>query len=754
MKKLFTFVFVSILISTQSQNLPIIPNPVDAKYQDQSFNFSRQTPIYTKNSNILAEIASFNHFMQSYYGFQLPVTKNKPEIPNIEVVFSNDIEDEAYQIEMDSQSIKIRGQKSGIFHGLISVLQMLPTEIKETHPISCYNINDYPRFKWRGMHLDVSRHFFPKEYIFRYLDILAYYKMNTFHWHLTDDQGWRIEIKKYPLLTSKGGWRNGTLISHASNPSELFDSIHYGGFYTQEEVREVVAYAKARHITVVPEIEMPGHAVAAIHAYPYLSCHGKDVSVIQKWGVFDDVFCTKDTVFSFLEGVLNEVMDLFPSEYIHIGGDECPKANWKSCSACQERIQSENLKDEFELQSYFIKRIEVFLSMHKRKLIGWDEILEGGLAPNAAVMSWQGIEGGIAAVKHGNNAVMTPGSHCYFDHYQGDPSNEPLAIGGFTPLSKVYSYEPIPDVLSPEEGKLILGAQANLWTEYIKTWEHVEYMLLPRLCALSEVVWSTKKQKDYEGFLIRLKNHFQKFENRDINYAKSIYEINTEIINDTINNKIFLKLNQAYPENIIFYKSKNEKSKGNFIPYTSPVLIEKNQTIKAETRNDQGGVLGRAEQAFFVSKSTGAKIQLKHPPAKSYSHGSPHTLTDGILGRIPWNGKEWLGFQSHPLIATIDLGKIQNIEKIVAHTLKAEASWIHLPSKMQIEVSKDGKKFKKAGELNASDIEKSGRILEFNKSMKNIRYVRISFESIGKISAGKSGAGHNAWVFVSEIQIF
>lgn len=754
MKTFFTLFLVSILISAQNQNLPVIPKTADAKHQNQSFTFSKQTPIFTTNSNALSEISSFNYFMQTYYGFQLPVTQNKPEVPNIEIIFSNDFKAEAYQMEMNSQSIKIKGQKSGIFYGLISLLQMLPTEIKETHPIPCYNINDYPRFKWRGMHLDVSRHFFPKENIFRYLDILAYYKMNTFHWHLTDDQGWRIEIKKHPLLTSKGGWRNGTLISHASSPTELYDSIYYGGFYTQEEVKEVVAYAKARHITVVPEIEMPGHAVAAIHAYPYLSCHGKEVSVIQKWGVFDDVFCTKDTVFSFLEDVLTEVMDLFPSEYIHVGGDECPKINWKNCPVCQERIKSENLKNEFELQSYFIKRIEVFLSKHNRKLIGWDEILEGGLAPNAAVMSWQGIEGGIAATKHGNNAVMTPGSHCYFDHYQGDPSNEPLAIGGFTPLSKVYSYEPIPEALTAEEGTLILGAQANLWTEYIETWKHVEYMLLPRLCALSEVAWSPKGQKEYESFLIRLKDHFQKFDKRDIHYAKSIYEINTEIINDTINHQILLKLNQAYPENKIYYKSEFENSKETFIPYTRPILIHKNQTIKAETRDDKGNVMGKAEQSFFVSKSTGAKIQLKHQPAKSYSHGSPHTLTDGILGRIPWNGKEWLGFQSHPLIATIDLGKTQNIEKIIAHTLKAEASWIHLPSKMKIDVSMDGKKFKKAGELSASDITKSGRILEFNKSIKNVRYVRISFDSIGKIPAGKSGAGHNAWVFVSEIQIF
>ncbi len=750
MKKTLFIVFIIQLYYIQCQNISIIPKPAEIEKSNEKFTLTRQTPIYSLQSNTLSEIIIFNQYLQEYFGFRLPVTKNKPETTHIEVSSSDLYAEESYQIEMNSEKIKISGSQSGVFYGLISLLQMLPLNFEESVTIPCYNISDSPRFSWRGMHLDVSRHFFPKEYILRYIDFLAYYKMNTFHWHLTDDQGWRIEIKKYPALTAQGGWRDGTLIGHSSSDPSIIDTIKHGGFYTQEEVRKIVAYAQARHITVVPEIEMPGHSVAAIHAYPFLSCKSQKIPVATTWGVFEDVFCTKDSVFTFLEDVLTEVMELFPSTYIHVGGDECPKVSWKNCPHCQNKMKSENLKNEYELQSYFIKRIEKFLNKHNRKLIGWDEILEGGLAPNAAVMSWQGIEGGMAAVKNGNHAVMTPGSHCYFDHYQGDPSNEPLAIGGYTTLEKTYAYEPIPENLTPEQEKLILGAQGNVWTEYMKTPEHVEYMIFPRLCALAEVVWSPKEKRNYEVFLSRLQIHFQKFDNRGINYAKSIYEIKKEILFDESQNRIYLKLNQAFSENKIFFKTNGN----DFSDYTSPILIDKNQIINAETRNSEGKVLGKAEQQFSISKTSGSKILLQHSPAEAYKYGGANTLVDGILGRIPWNGKEWLGFQSKPLIATIDFGKTQNIEKIIIHTLKAEASWIYLPSFVKIEVSKNGKKYQKFGELNTTEIEQMGRIIEINKPCETIRYIRISIESAGKIPTDKPGAGHNAWLFISEIQAY
>ncbi|MEK9137784.1 MAG: family 20 glycosylhydrolase, partial [Bacteroidota bacterium] len=340
---------------------------------------------------------------------------------------------------------------------------------KRTWTIPCVAIRDWPRFEWRGMHLDVSRHFLPKKFIKTYIDMLAMHKMNVFHWHLTDDQGWRLEIKKYPKLIEVTAWRVDREDQHWNHrdPPREGEKATYGGYYTQDEIREIVKYADERNITVVPEIEMPAHTTALLAAYPQYSCTGGpfDVPPGGVWPI-TDIFCAgNDSTFYFLQDVLTEVMDLFPGKYIHIGGDEADKKEWKACAKCQARIKQEELKDEAELQSYFVKRIEKFIVSKGRRLIGWDEILEGGLAPEATVMSWRGTEGGIAATRQGHDAVMTPGSHCYFDHYQGKQEFEPLAIGGYTPLSKVYSYEPIPDSLTPEEAKHILGAQGNVWTE-------------------------------------------------------------------------------------------------------------------------------------------------------------------------------------------------------------------------------------------------------------------------------------------------
>lgn len=345
---------------------------------------------------------------------------------------------EYYNLQVRPDGITLTSPtEEGLFRGSRTLVQLLE-QARSTASLSCLSITDWPRFQWRGMHLDACRHFWSVEFTKKYIDLLARYKMNSFHWHLTDDQGWRIEIKKHPELTEVGGWRKGSQIGPYSRRE--YDSIPYGGFYTQDEIREVVAYAAARHINVVPEIEMPGHALAALAAYPHLGCSGGPYEVNKGWGVFEEVFCAgNDSTFALLEDVLTEVMELFPSELIHIGGDECPKESWKKCPKCQSRMKAHGLKDEHELQSYFIQRIEKFVNSKGRKIIGWDEILEGGLAPNAAVMSWRGTEGGVAAARSGHYAVMSPGSHCYFDHYQGAPANEPLAIGGYTTLQKVYS---------------------------------------------------------------------------------------------------------------------------------------------------------------------------------------------------------------------------------------------------------------------------------------------------------------------------
>jgi len=440
--------------------------------------------------------------------------------------------EEGYSLSISPKKIVIKAKTAtGLFYAVQSIRQLLPADVESATPIadialsvpSC-EITDSPRFVYRGMHLDVGRHMFPVEYIKRYIDMIALHKMNTFHWHLTEDQGWRIEIKKYPLLTEVGGFRKETLIGHGGKKPFTYDGKPYGGFYTQEEVKEVVEYARRRFITVIPEIEMPGHSVAALAAYPELSCTGLPVEVQTRWGIFEEVYCAgKEGTFEFLQDVLDEVIELFPSEYIHIGGDECPKASWEVCPDCQQRIKDEGLKDEHELQSYFIRRIESYLLTKNKRIIGWDEILEGGLAPEATVMSWRGIKGGIAAAKEGHDVIMTPSSHLYLDHYQTEPLDQPLAIGGYSPLEWVYSYEPIPEELTPEEHKFILGLQGNLWAEYLSSPQHMEYMAYPRMFAIAETGWSPEVKKDFEEFLARFMHQTPRYDAIGINYFKGEY---------------------------------------------------------------------------------------------------------------------------------------------------------------------------------------------------------------------------------------
>ena len=427
--------------------------------------------------------------------------------------------DEAYTLKVNDDGVRIEASSNkGLFYGTLTFLQMLPVQKDEPAHFYHCEISDNPSYAWRGMHLDVCRHFYPKEFVMKYIDMMAHYKMNTFHWHLTEDQGWRIEIKKYPKLTSIGSIREETIVAKNFDPF-VGDGVPYGGFYTQEDIKEIVAYAETRYVTIVPEIEMPGHSLAALSAYPQFACTEGPFKAGTKWGVFDDIYCAgNDSTFAFLENVLDEVCELFPGKYIHIGGDEAPKSEWEKCAKCQNRIATEGLHDEHELQSYFIRRIEKYLLSKNKALIGWDEILEGGLAPQATVMSWRGEEGGIAAASEGHDVVMTPGFAMYFDHYQGDPTQEPLAIGGFTSLEQVYAYNPMPAELSPDKAKHILGAQCNVWTEYMETSEHVEYMAYPRLLALSEVVWSDSSKKDFGDFLTRLDAHYPQLDWMNVNY--------------------------------------------------------------------------------------------------------------------------------------------------------------------------------------------------------------------------------------------
>lgn len=502
---------------------PIIPKPKRIDTGSGVFQLGPETRIIIDSDSPEApEVGRYlAEKLRLATGFPLEVGKSEGKAPpnSILLLTTDDLAkmgNEGYKLTSSKKGAKIEAlAPAGLFYGVQTLLQLLPPEIESAGAkdgpdwsIPVVKIEDAPRFIWRGAHLDVGRHFFPKEFIKRYIDHMAMYKLNTFHWHLTEDQGWRIEIKKYPRLTEVGAWRR----------ESMDDVTPHGGFYTQEDIREVVAYAKKRFITVVPEIEMPGHCQAALAAYPELSCSGGPFKVATEWGIITDVYCAgNDQTFAFLEDVLREVIVLFPSEYLHIGGDEVPKTRWVNCAKCQERIRTEELRDEEELQSAFIKRIERFLNSQGKRLVGWDEILEGGLAPNATVMSWRGVTGGIEAAKSGHDVVMTPTSHCYFDYYQG-LFEEPRAIGGYLPLDKVYSFEPVPSELSEMEARHILGGQANVWTEYIEDTGQVEYMLLPRLLALSEVVWTKKDLRSYPDFSRRVVSHYDRLASKDVNF--------------------------------------------------------------------------------------------------------------------------------------------------------------------------------------------------------------------------------------------
>ena len=755
---LFIILFL-VSLSNYSQDpqksLLIIPYPKECKILPGNFILSNETKIVVTPTASQNEIGLLNNYLNEHYGIRLQVVKTIPENSNYIQFQIPDWEaglKENYHLTIDEKHITILAEvkSAGIFYALQTLLQLLPTEKNNNLKIPCVTIKDSPRFEWRGMHLDVCRHFFPVTFIKKYIDLLAMYKMNTFHWHLTDDQGWRIEIKKYPKLTQIGAWRKGTMIGSYSD--QKFDSIQYGGYYTQEDIKEVVAYASKKHITIVPEIEMPGHSVAAISSYPWLSCNGKQIDVERGWGVFEDVYCTKDSVFNFLQDVLDEIVILFPGKYIHIGGDESPKTRWKACANCQTRIKTESLKNEHELQSYFIKRIEKYLNSKGKQIIGWNEILEGGLAPNAAVMSWQGTEGGIAAAKQKHYAVMTPGSHCYFDHYQSSPADEPLAFGGYTPLEKVYSYEPIPSELNEEEKHYILGAQANIWTEYILNEKHVEYMAMPRMAALAEVVWSPKEKRNETDFLNRLQTHFLLLDKLGINYAKAIYKVEQKVNPSSKSSSIKLEL-QANPSlGTIYYTTDNSDPREISNQYKTPITISNDVTIKAVLfkNNELKGKI--SERNYVINKATNKPIKFKTQANKSYSGDGNFTLVNGVTASLPRINNQWLGWSGNDLEAIVNLEKTEDVSEITVGFLKEEVNWIYLPKEVEYFTSIDGKNFTSVGKINSNEISNE-RFATLQLKTTKAKYVKVIAKNFGKIPSGKPGAGENAWLFCDEIQI-
>jgi hexosaminidase len=521
----------------QDTSLAVIPRPVHVTRGSGAFLLTRATAIVTDRAArqigyMLAD------WLQPATGYRLPVaaaagTASRTITLRIDPALAR-LGDEGYRLTVTGTRITIRApHPAGVFYGVETLRQLLPPNIFRAAPVDSLpwtvplvDIEDQPRFAWRGAHLDVSRSFMPKEFVKKYVDLLALHKLNRFHWHLTDDQGWRIEIKKYPLLTGVGAWRRNSLVgvqhAYADTTQWVFDNIPHGGFYTQDDVKEIVAYAAARYITVVPEIEMPGHAQAAIAAYPWLGNTGQQLEVLNHWGVDQNILNPSDSAIRFMQDVLTEVLALFPSHWIHTGGDEAPKAQWQASPVAQARIRELGLRDENHLQSWMTAQMSQWLAARGRALIGWDEILEGGtegLAPNAVVMSWRGIQGGIAAAQAGHDVVMTPTSNTYFDYYQSqDQQHEPLAIGGFLPLDTVYAYEPIPPALDSVQAKHVLGTQGQIWTEYQRNPKNVEYMVFPRLVALAEVAWTPRELKDFADFTARLTKHFARLSVMDVRY--------------------------------------------------------------------------------------------------------------------------------------------------------------------------------------------------------------------------------------------
>ncbi len=756
--KLISYVFCVILLLSKSPKLnitndttannftvvkAIIPHPNVLNVTEQ-FSDIKELRLSETGKNY--EIA-FNA-VKDYPFKNLRLSKDKNANVVISSLENNSNIIGAFQFSISSKKISIAAnEQEGICNAMSRICQL---SVLNGGRLPIVEISDAPQFGYRGMHLDVCRHFFPVSDVKKYIDFLFFYGYNTFHWHLTEDQGWRIEIKKYPKLQEIAAYRNETLIGHYNDQPHQFDGTQYGGFYTQAEVREVVNYAAMRGISVIPEIELPGHSSAALAAYPELGCEpNKNYEVATKWGVFEDIYCPTEKTFVFLEEVLSEVIELFPSKYIHIGGDEAPKAAWKKSAFCQQLIKEKGLEDEHGLQSYFITRIEQFLNSKGKSIIGWDEILEGGLAPNATVMSWRGITGGIEAAKSKHQVIMTPTTHCYFDYYQSDHPDEPLAIGGFLPLEKVYHYDPIPESLGTEFHQFIIGAQGNVWTEYMKKFDQVEYMALARMAALSEVLWCDDRVKNYEQFKNNLDQHINYWVSQNVNIANHLLDINTAITTEyKTGTTVEIK---SIPEGATVEYAK--PSDATFKLFTETKLTLKENGIY-QFKAIRSGKSGRLKTIDYQSHCANfAKITLKNMPHEKYSANGPTSIFNGITGsNEKYGDTEWLGFNDGTNFeAQIEFPEIEKINTLSIRFFKGEGQWIYLPKHFKIFSSADGEHYQLVAET--SNIKTNTKVATVVLENLNLatQYLKIEVANFGEIPDGRMGAGHGAWLFVDEI---
>ncbi len=760
---LISILMLIILNHTYAGPADIVPLPMKIAIGEGTFSLQKSTRILVDENNTellaIAKLLADRINFSVKTGIEIGIYKPGMKVKNA-IVFTSEGADatlgkEGYTLDVTPKSIFIRSvAANGAFYGLQTLFQLLPPDSQnsssalKTYSIPVVSIQDMPRFSYRGLHLDVGRHMFPVEFIRKYIDLMAMYKINTFHWHLTEDQGWRIEIKKYPLLTQIGSTRKGTQVGK----TDEIDSSPYSGFYTQDEAREIVAYATSKFITVIPEIEMPGHSVAALAAYPSLACTSGPFEVRTKWGVSDDICCAgNDSVFIFFQDVLTEIMDIFPSTYIHIGGDEAPKVRWEKCEKCQARIKAEGLKDEAELQSYFIKRIEKFLVSKKRRLIGWDEILEGGLAPEATVMAWRGIQAGIDAATQGHDAIMTPVDYCYFDYYQGDPVTEPDANGGRLTLKTVYSYNPVPPVLTPEQAKHIIGVQGNVWTEYVKTPEAVEYKAFPRAIALAEVAWSQQNLRNWDDFLVRMDKQFKRLDNMGVKYSKGSF--NVDITTKCEQNRNLVVLSSETKGLKIKYTLDGSDPVAASMTYNEPFLMAKTAIIKAalfDTVKMAGNV---NQREILVHKASGKPVTIIKPYSFKYPGTGDQAMTDGLTGTTSYKSG-WQGYEGADMEFTVDLLKTTSISSIKLNFVKNPADWVLFPYEVMFAYSMDGKKWEylPPTKFDANSPGKREIKAAENKFAEtDMRYIKVLAISPKVLPDWHEAKGQPCWIFADEL---
>jgi len=774
MEKIILLILIGLLIFSCSliknvpktdSNIMIIPEPVSIEKTGGNF---------TLNNMELYLDKSIDGSINKIEGFFIKYISNQSNVKFIDnnstskIKFllhskpENTLGKEGYKIDIKPKVIIVTANETaGLFYAVQTLRQLFPVNTKDIVSIPCAVITDNPRFGWRGTMLDVSRHFFPKEDILEFIDNLAMHKINTFHWHLVDDQGWRIEIKQYPKLAEVSAWRVDREAFHwnSREVQKPGENATYGGYYTQEEVKEIIAYAADRFINIVPEIELPAHVTSALAAYPQYSCTGGPFTVLPGgvWPI-TDIYCAgNDETFEFLQNILGEVIDLFPSQYIHIGGDEATKTEWEKCPKCQDRIKTEGLKNEHELQSYFVKRIEKYIVSKDRRMIGWDEILEGGLAPEATVMSWRGFQGGIDAAKSGHDVVMTPTSHCYFDYYQGNPDNEPLAIGGYLPLKKVYEFDPVPEELNTEEAKYILGGQCNLWTEYMPDMKHVQYMLNPRLAALSEAVWSPVDKRDFRYFGKKMKSMLALYDNQNINYARSAFQVYQSAGFNMEEKKFHVELQTEIEVPEIRYTLDGVNPTNNSEVYSKPLTLKKSAEIKAAAFSDGKILSPITSKKCIIHKATGTEYKLVNPVSKKYSGGSEIALTNSLTGSTNHSDGNWAGFEGANLDMVIKFENPENISSVSVGFLHNAGAWIFSPEYMKIEISDNGQNFTEISNETNSHDQKSGdkQVIQLVTTFSEIKtkYLRVIAKNIGKCPDWHAGAGGNAWLFVDEIVV-